>query len=119
MKLTRGPKGPVSWTSISIRRSRDVIVVENASSDASAAAIREAHPGVHLIESPENLGFGRAVNLAAQSARGEFLLLLNPDAQLLDRALEKLLCFADAHPAAGLVGGLACHPDGAPNQSSC
>ena len=97
----------------------EVVVVDNASSDASAAAIRDAHPDVHLIESAENLGFACAVNLAAQAARGEFLLLLNPDAQLLDRALEKLLAFADAHPDAGLVGGVACHPDGAPNQSSC
>ncbi len=97
----------------------EAIVVDNASADGSAAAIRAAHPAVRLIEAPENLGFGRAVNAAAKVARGELLLLLNPDACPLDRALERLVAFADAHPEAGLFGGVTLHPDGTPNQSSC
>jgi len=97
----------------------EVIVVDNASADGSAAAIRAAYPSVRLVESPENLGFGRAVNAAAVIARGEFLLLLNPDTRLLDRALERLVAFADAHPEAGLFGGVTLHPDGTTNASSC
>lgn len=97
----------------------NLIVVDNASADGSAAAIRASFPEVHVIESPENLGFGRAVNLGAESALGDYLLLLNPDTRLLDRALEKLVAFAEAHPEAGLYGGVAVGADGLTEGASC
>lgn len=99
--------------------STEIIVVDNASTDGSAAVIREKCPSVELIEQKVNLGFGRAVNLAASRARGEYLLLLNPDAVVLDRAVAELLTFARRRPRGGIYGGRTLRPDGTVDPSSC
>ena len=97
----------------------EVIVVDNASTDGSAAAIA-AHPlGVRLIASAANLGFARANNLAAREARGRLVLLLNPDTEIRDHALDRLLAFATARPAARIWGGRTLFADGRLNPSSC
>ena len=62
--------------------SSDVWVVDNDSSDNSAVAIAEEFPGINLVQSDTNLGFGRANNLAMDRAAGSFFLLLNSDARL-------------------------------------
>lgn len=100
-------------------RSYEVLVVDNASSDGSAAAIA-AHPlGARLQMPGANLGFARANNLAAEAARGEYILLLNPDTVILDGAIDKLLTFAQAHPDAGIWGGRTVFADGSLNPASC
>lgn len=98
----------------------DVIVVDNQSLDCSADAIEEEFGGrVTLIRSTVNLGFAGANNLAARRAKGDFLLLLNPDTVVLDRAIDRLLAFAEEHPAAGIWGGRTVFADGSLNPSSC
>ncbi len=99
--------------------SYEVIVVDNASTDSSATRIRAAFGDIEVVESATNLGFGRAVNLAAERAKGEYLLLLNPDTVVLDDALGALLAFARAHPGHGIYGGRTVRPDGALDPSSC
>jgi GT2 family glycosyltransferase len=96
-----------------------VLLVDNASTDGSACAVAERFPQVQLIESPHNLGFAAANNLAAHHARGRLLLLLNPDTVVLDRAIERLAAFADRHPQAGIWGGRTLFEDGSLNPSSC
>ena len=59
-------------------------MVDNASPDGSAAAIAEAFPEAVLLAEATNHGFAAANNLAARHARGEYLLLLNPDTVVLD-----------------------------------
>ena len=76
----------------------EVIVLDNASPDGSAAAIAAAFPGLRLIASAENLGFATGNNVAAREARGRYILLLNPDTVVLDRAIDRLVAFADARP---------------------
>ena len=83
----------------------ETIVVDNDSHDGSPAMIREEFPWVKLVEPHDNLGFGRGNNLAYKHATGRWTLLLNPDTVVLDRAIEKLVKFADEHPDAGAVGG--------------
>jgi GT2 family glycosyltransferase len=83
----------------------ELIVVDNASSDGSAAAIAAAFPDIRLIASDDNLGFARGNNLAAGHARGEYLLLLNPDTVVLDHAVDRLVGFAERTPGAGIWGG--------------
>jgi hypothetical protein len=97
----------------------EVIVVDNASSDGSAQAIREAFPDVQLIEPGANLGFAKANNLAAESARGRNLLLLNPDTVVLDGAVDTLVAFAEGLTEPGIVGGRTLHSDGTLNYTSC
>jgi hypothetical protein len=99
--------------------SYEIRVVDNASHDGSAGAIASEFPEVALYASPENLGFGRAVNLAAREAEGRYLLLLNPDTCVLDRAIDRLVAFAERHPAPGIYGGVTLHADGSPNPTSC
>jgi len=96
-----------------------VIVWDNASADSSADAIAAAFPQAELIRSPDNLGFAVANNRAAELARGEWLLLLNPDTETYPRAVEELLKFAHANPEAGIVGGRTYYPDGSLNPQSC
>jgi GT2 family glycosyltransferase len=98
---------------------QQVIVVDNGSVDASVNMIRSEFPDVELIDAKENLGFARGVNLAATRAKAEFLLLLNPDTVVLDRALERLLQFARSNPGHGLYGGRALKRDGSLELSSC
>jgi len=97
----------------------EVIVLDNASSDGSADAIAAAFPGVRLIRSDENLGFARANNVVAAEARGAWLLLLNPDTEIHDGAVDTLMGFARANPENGIYGGRTVYPDGTLNASSC
>lgn len=97
----------------------EVIVVENASQDGSADAIAQAFPQVRLIKLDRNLGFAGATNLAASKAKGQLLLLLNPDTVILDRAIEKAVAFARSKPSAGIVGGRTRFEDGSLNYNSC
>lgn len=73
----------------------EIIVHDDASNDGSAAHIRAMHPGVQLIESAANVGFCVANNRMAAAARGEYLLLLNNDAELMPDALQALLAASE------------------------
>jgi N-acetylglucosaminyl-diphospho-decaprenol L-rhamnosyltransferase len=98
----------------------ELLVVDNASDDGSADAIEEEFgERLTLIRSEENLGFARANNLAAELARGEYLLLLNPDTEVLDRAIDRLLEFARTRPRAGIWGGRTLFADRTLNPASC
>ena len=63
--------------------SYEVIVVENASGDGSAAMVRDEFPDVRLIALEQNIGFAAGSNLGARAATGEHILLLNPDTELV------------------------------------
>lgn len=69
----------------------EVIVVDNASQDGSVEMVKEAFPFVKLIASTENLGFGKANNLAISQALGTYIFLLNSDAYLLSNTPKRLL----------------------------
>lgn len=99
--------------------SHEVIVVDNASSDGSADAIAATFPEMTLVRSDKNLGFAGGNNLAAEHARGRYILLLNPDTLVLDGAVDKLLAFAAEVPHARIWGGRTLFPDGRLNPSSC
>lgn len=101
------------------KTSYEVVVVDNASSDGSAGAIA-AHPlKPHLIALNENIGFGRANNLAAEQARGYYVLLLNSDTVVVDGAIDKLVAFAQRNRRALIWGGRTVFADGRLNPGSC
>jgi GT2 family glycosyltransferase/acetyltransferase-like isoleucine patch superfamily enzyme len=95
------------------------VLLDNDSQDGSADAVAAAFPQVELIRSAENLGFARANNVVAERARTEWLLLLNPDTEVHDGAIDALLAFSKAHPEAGITGGRTVFPDGSLNIASC
>lgn len=101
------------------RVSFEIILVDNASQDGSAAAVARAFPDVLLLAEAENHGFAKANNLAAARARGEYLLLLNPDTLVLEGAIDRLLAFARARPAARIWGGRTLFADRSLNPASC
>lgn len=97
----------------------EILVLDNASTDGSAAAIAAEFPGITLLAETQNHGFARANNIAARQARGEFLLLLNPDTLVLYGALDRLMAFALRVPEARIWGGRTVFADGSPNSASC
>lgn len=97
----------------------ELIVVDNASSDGSAEKIESRFPSVTLIASNVNVGFAAANNLAAERARGEFLLLLNPDTLILEDAIGRIIAFAHRYPEAQIWGGRTLFGDGSLNPASC
>jgi GT2 family glycosyltransferase len=95
----------------------EVLVVDNASTDGSVEAIRSSFPEVRVFESNENLGFGKANNLAMKNAEGEFFLLLNSDAFLIDNAAEELLKRLEATPKAAATAPRILNADGSLQRS--
>lgn len=97
----------------------EVIVVDNASIDGSADAIASHFAEMRLIRLARNIGFAAANNLAAREAQGDLLLLLNPDTEAYQGAIDNLVTFTRAHPEAGICGGRTVFPDGRLNPASC
>lgn len=85
----------------------EVIVVDNGSDDGTPDLVRARLPGepcLHLVGNPDNRGFAAACNQGAALARGDALLLLNPDAFLAADAVARLRRHLDGDPAIGLLG---------------
>lgn len=87
------------------RAIRNIVVVDNASTDGSEKFIRE-RKGITLIESKINLGFGKACNLGARHVNSEFILFLNPDACIYSDTINKVLAFMQdpANAQTGICG---------------
>ena len=89
------------------------ILFIDCSNDGSAEFIRERFPSVRVMPAAGNLGFGRGNNHLAREARGEYLLLLNPDTVPRSDELARLVAFADRSPRGGAFGGRCVFPSGA------
>ena len=103
----------------SVRRSLDygkltgeILVVDNNSSDGSVEMMRSEFPTIELYALEENLGFGRANNLALRDAKGEYMLLLNPDTIVGEDTLRCMVDFMRAHSDVGLAGCKLLDADG-------
>ncbi|MFW5941759.1 MAG: glycosyltransferase family 2 protein [Chloroflexota bacterium] len=97
----------------------ELFVVDNASTDGSQRAASVPYPfTVTLIENDRNVGFAQANNQAIDRARGQFILLLNPDTEVQPGALATLVRFLEQHPQAGAVGPRLLNGDGS-LQTSC
>jgi len=82
----------------------EVIVVDNNSVDGSVEMVGEKFQEVKVIANKENLGFAKANNQAVKIAKGEYILLLNPDTVVEDDTFSKVVGFMDGHPDAGGLG---------------
>jgi GT2 family glycosyltransferase len=98
--------------------SYEVWVVDNASQDGSVAMVRTLFPWVRLIVNEKNVGFAQANNQAIRASRGAFVLLLNPDTQVMTLALDEMVRFLQENRHVGAVGSRILNPDGT-LQPSC
>lgn len=89
----------------------EVIVVDDASDDGTAGALREA-TGITVVEMPENVGYLRATNAGIAAASGEFVLLLNNDVEVHPHALRALVDALRRNPTAGAAGARLIYADG-------
>ena len=83
----------------------EIIVVDNASMDGSVAMMRERFPRINLFANTKNLGFAAGVNQGIKQARGEYIVLLNPDVEVMESTLESLLEEFKKCADSGIVGG--------------
>lgn len=95
----------------------ETIVFDNGSADGSADMVREGFPWVHLMESQVNLGFTKGNNLALGQSEGCYILLLNPDTEVVGDALGTMVAYMEAHPRVGALGPQLLNPDGTTRSS--
>lgn len=84
-------------------RDFEIVIVDNGSSDGTAAMLRAEFPEAVVVPFPENRGFAVAVNAGLRAARGRYLMLFNNDAEAEPRWLEALVAVLDARPEVGSV----------------
>ena len=82
----------------------EIFVVDNNSVDGSVHLIREKFNDLHIIENKVNVGFAKANNQAIKQAKGEYILLLNPDTVVEENTFSKVIDYMDKHPDAGGLG---------------
>jgi GT2 family glycosyltransferase len=90
----------------------EILVVDNASGDGSAAMVRDRFPRVRLVANKENAGFARANNQALRLAKGKTVCLINPDTLVREDTFRVCLAYLEGHPEAGMVGCKVLNPDG-------
>lgn len=91
---------------------KEVIVVDNASTDGSPEMVAAEFPAVTLIQTGQNLGFARANNVGLKRATGDYLALVNSDVELHADCFQQLIAYLEVHPDAGLIGPKVLGGDG-------
>lgn len=95
------------------RLTLEVLVVDNASTDATCDLVERDFPEVNLIRLPTNVGFAAANNRGVAASTGELVLLLNPDAWVEPATIPTLVSALESDRSLGIVGGTVRHEDGA------
>jgi N-acetylglucosaminyl-diphospho-decaprenol L-rhamnosyltransferase len=90
----------------------EAVVVDNASTDGSAAAVTGEFPKATVLLEQKNLGYGRAANIGLERCQGRFALLLNPNVTVDTQTVGRLADFLLTRPEAGAVGPRVLMPDG-------
>jgi GT2 family glycosyltransferase len=96
----------------------EVILVDNNSSDETVKIVEQLYPQVNLIQNKKNLGYAKANNQGIEEAKGKYILLLNPDTQVLEDALSLMYEFMEENPDVGALGPKLLNPDKSV-QASC
>ncbi len=84
--------------------SHEIVVVDSHSEDDTVERVRAAHPEVEVIACETNVGFAKGCNLGSRACRGDYLLLLNPDALAPPGSLARMVAWLDEHPGAAAAG---------------
>ncbi len=97
---------------------KEVIVVDNGSNDGSVEYLKERFPQVFFIENKKNIGFAKGNNLGIKKSRGKYVVLLNNDTEVLNKAFERAYYFMEKNKDVGICGFKLLNPDGS-IQYSC
>ncbi len=89
----------------------EIIVVDNASHDDSVAMVRAKYPHVTVIANTVNRGFTGGNNQGIAASQGRHVMVLNPDTEVLDDALDRLVAYLDQYPDVGAIGPQLLNPD--------
>ncbi|MBA3734365.1 MAG: glycosyltransferase family 2 protein [Actinobacteria bacterium] len=90
----------------------EVVVLDNASEDGSAAAVRERFPNVRVIAQEHRAGFGANHNAVIRATTGRYLYVLNEDTTAADWGLQRITEYLDANPRVAVLGPRLVYPDG-------
>lgn len=90
----------------------ETIVVDNASSDGSVEMLREKYPWVTLVEAGANIGFAPGCQLGYEATDAPFVLLLNPDTVVHDKAIDTMLATIKTDESIGVLGSRLLNSDG-------
>ena len=86
------------------RIGHDTLIVDNASPDGTAAAVRRRWPAVDVIDAGANVGFARGSNIGIRHTSAPLVLLLNPDSEVRPGALDALVDALESRPGAAVAG---------------
>jgi hypothetical protein len=89
----------------------ETIVVDNASSDDSVALVRSKYPNVIVIANEANLGFTGGNNRGLEASHGRYVMVLNPDTEMIGDAIDRLIDYLDAHANVSAIGPQLLNPD--------
>lgn len=95
----------------------EMIVIDNGSTDGTVKVVRKNFPEVVMVANDENRGFAVANNQGIKIAKGQYILLLNPDTIVHDGALDRLIGFMDDNPDVGACGPKLLNEDGTTQRS--
>lgn len=90
----------------------ELIVVDNQSTDGSAAAVASRFPNVHLLQPGKNTGYAEGNNLGFAHARGDWILALNPDTEVPSDLLHQCIGILSSNPEIGVLAARLIGPDG-------
>jgi GT2 family glycosyltransferase len=90
----------------------EIIVVDDCSTDRSVDLIRNEFPSVKIVLNEKNLGYAKSNNRAMPFVKGKYILLLNNDTVFQNDVLMEFTTYMDAHPEAGICGGVLLNSDG-------
>ena len=90
----------------------EILVVDSASQDNTLIMLADEFPTVQVYPQSSNIGFVRANNIGLQHATGKYLMLLNPDTQIIDDAIPQMMTYLSSHAEIGIVGPHTLNTDG-------
>lgn len=102
----------------SFKNDSEILIVDNDSSDDSVKIAKKFESYVKVIETGENLGFAKGINLGAKQAKGKYVLFINPDTILKSGKLTDLISVFEKNEKAGVVGGKLMGGNGSPEKSA-
>ncbi len=89
----------------------EIIVIDNNSSDGSSEAVKSKYPEIVIIKNDFNAGFPAANNQGFRIANGKYIFMLNPDTEIIDDSISKLISCIDGEPKIAAIGPKLLNPD--------